>query len=243
LTDPAALLDLEPPGPLRIGRFTRPMLTDADVDPACVAAVDTAAAVLSDLGHEVVDVGPPFDPDVLPLFETVWAVLAALPPPRGGSEEAFTPLVRWLRGRARTASAMDLSLALAGLQARVATATTRLDRVDLTLCPTIAGTGAPIGAFAGAGSSRSVAEGGDGGPAEDFAAQARFSPYCAAFNLLGAPAISLPLGATADGLPVGAMLAAAPGADRLLLGVAGAVERERPWSQNHPEMWHAGAHS
>jgi amidase len=226
------LLRLEPPGPLRIGRFTRPVLTDADVDPACVAAVDTLATVLSDLGHEVVDIGPPFDPDVLPLFETVWAVLAALPPPRGGSEDAFTPLVRWLRDRAHRASAMDLSLALGGLQARVATATTRLAGVDLTLCPTIAGTGAAIGVFSG-----------EGDPAADFAAQARFSPYCAGFNLLGAPAISLPVGATPDGRPVAAMLAGRMGSDAVLLGVAAAVERERPWSHNHPEIWHARPHS
>lgn len=155
-----------------------------------VAAVDTAAGVLSDLGHEVVDIEPPFDPDVMTLFGAVWAVLAALPPPRGGSEEAFTPLVRWLRERARTASAIDLGQALAGLQARVATATARLDRVDLTLCP-----------------------------------------------------ISLPLGATADGRPVGAMLGGRPGLDRTLLGVAAAVERERPWLHDHPEIWRARPHS
>lgn len=229
---PEDLLDLGTPGPLRIGRFTRPMLRDADVDPACVAAVDTLATVLSDLGHEVVDIDPPFGPDVMPLFETVWAALAALPPPRGGTEDAFTPLVRWLRERARSASSEDLALALAGLAARAAAATARLGRVDLTVCPTLAGTGAAVGAFTAAGD-----------PAEDFAMQARFSPYCAAFNLLGAPAISLPVGATPDGRPVGAMLAAAPGADRVLLEVAAAVERERPWSQNHPEMWSATPHS
>jgi amidase len=232
LRGPEDLLGLGTPGPLRVGRFTRPMLVAADVDPACVAAVDVLATVLSDLGHEVVDIEPPFDPDVLPLFETVWAALAALPPPRGGSEDAFTPLVRWLRGRARSTSAMDLGLAVAGLSARAATATARLAGVDLTLCPTLAGTGAAVGAFRSAG-----------GPAEDFAAQARFSPYCAAFNLLGAPAISLPVGATPDGRPVGAMLAAAPGADRTLLEVAAAVERERPWSQNHPGIWRARPHS
>jgi amidase len=222
----------EKPASLRIGRYTRPLLTEADVEPACVAAVDTLAGVLSDLGHEVVEIEPPFEPDIMPLFETVWAVLAGLPPPRGGSEELFTPLVRWLRERARSASAMDLVSAQMGLAARVATATARLGRVDLTLCPTLAGTGAAVGAFTGMG-----------GPAEDFAAQARFSPYCAAYNLLGAPAISLPVGSTPAGLPVGAMLAAAPGADRALLGVAAAVERERPWSHHHPEIWRARPHS
>ncbi len=243
LRGPEDLLDLGEPRRVRVGRFTRPLLLDADVDPACVAAVDALAAGLSDLGHEVIDIEPPFDPDIMPLFETVWAALAALPPPRGGSEEVFTPLVRWLRDRARSGSSQDLAQALAGLAARAAAATARLECVDLTLCPTLAGTGAAIGAFTGSG--RSVAEGGDGAgdPAEDFARQARFSPYCAAFNLLGAPAISLPVGATPAGLPVGAMLAGRPGSDRLLLEVAAAVERERPWSQNHPGIWRARPHS
>jgi amidase len=173
---------------------------------------------------------------VLPLFEVVWSVLAGWPLPPG-TEELLTPLVRWLRGRALTTSAMDLTGALVGLQARVATATARLAGVDLTLCPTLAGTRAAVGAFTAAG-----------GPADDFAAQARFSPFCAPFNLMGAPAIGLPVGRTDDGLPVGVMLAGKPGADRLLLAVAAGIERERPWADRHPAMWHpasreAGTHS
>jgi amidase len=235
LADPAVLLDPDPtdgnrsPRPVRIGRFTRPMLAESEVDPACVAAVDTAAAALTALGHEVVDIGPPFDPDVLPQFEVVWSVLAGWPLPPG-TEESLTPLVRWLRGRALTTSAMELTAALAGLQARVETATARLAGVDLTLCPTLAGTRAAIGAFTATG-----------GPADDFAAQARFSPFCAPFNLMGAPAIALPVGRTDDGLPVGAMLAGKPGADRLLLAVAAGVERERPWAGRHPAIWHPRA--
>jgi amidase len=235
LPDPSVLLDLDGPavpaagqGPLRIGRFTRPLIADSDVDPACVAAVDSLAATLADLGHEIVEVEPPFDPDVFDLFATVWSVLSGWPlAPE--AEELLTPLVRWLRARARATSALDLTAALSGLQARVEIATARLAGVDLTLCPTLAGTRASIGAFTAAG-----------GPADDFAAQARFSPFCAPFNLLGAPAIALPVGETPDGLPVGAMLAGTPGADRLLLSVAAAVERARPWSHRHPAIWDAG---
>jgi len=231
LPDPSVLLDLDGPGgSLRIGRFTRPLIAESEVDPACVAAVDAVAAVLADLGHEIVEVERPFDPDVFELFLTVWAVLAGWPLPPG-SEELLTPVVRWLRARASATSALDLTAALAGLQARVETATVRLAGVDLTLCPTLAGTRAAIGAFTSAG-----------GPADDFTAQARFSPFCAPFNLMGAPAISLPAGETADGLPVGAMLAGKPGADVLLLSVAAAVERARPWSHRHPAIWDAGAH-
>jgi Asp-tRNA(Asn)/Glu-tRNA(Gln) amidotransferase A subunit family amidase len=36
------------------------------------------------------------------------------------------------------------------------------------------------------------------------------------------------------------MLAGKPGADRLLLSVAAAVERARPWSHRHPAIWDAG---
>jgi amidase len=232
LADPAVLLDLDgPAGPLKIGRFTRPLIADSEVDPACVAAVDAASAALADLGHEIVEVERPFDPDVFDLFLTVWAVLAGWPlPPE--AEESLTPLVRWLRGRAAATPALELVGALAGLQARVEIATARLAGVDLTLCPTLTGTRAAVGAFTSAG-----------GPADDFTAQARFSSFCAAFNLIGAPAISLPVGETPDGLPVGAMLAGRPGADHLLLSVAAALEQALPWSHRHPAIWDAGSHS
>jgi aspartyl-tRNA(Asn)/glutamyl-tRNA(Gln) amidotransferase subunit A len=45
------------------------------------------------------------------------------------------------------------------------------------------------------------------------------------YNLTGQPAIVLPCGTTADGLPVGLQLAAAVGADDLLLAAASMVER------------------
>jgi amidase len=227
LADPASLTRRAAPGrPLRVGRFTTPMLADAPVDPSCVAAVDALAETLAGLGHDVVDIAAPFEPSVLPLFEVVWSVLtlAPVPPDR---ERLLTPVVRWLRGRGAATSAGELMAALAGLQAQVEAATARLSGYDLSLCPTLAGARAEVGAFVAAGS-----------PADDFAAQARFSPYCAVFNLTGAPAVSLPVGATADGLPVGAMLTAAPGADALLLDVAAAVEEARPWSHRHPEIWY-----
>jgi amidase len=165
---------------------------------------------------------------VLPLFEVVWSVLTLVPVPPD-REHLLTPVVRWLRGRGAATSAAELLTALSGLQIKVEAAASALEGYDLTVCPTLAGTRAAVGSFAGAGE-----------PADDFAAQARFSPYCAPFNLTGAPAISLPVGATADGLPVGAMLAAAPGADGLLLDAAGAVEEALPWSDRHPAIWYAG---
>ena len=46
-----------------------------------------------------------------------------------------------------------------------------------------------------------------------------YSPFCAAFNASGQPAISLPLGWSSGGLPIGVHLAAAYGADDLLISL------------------------
>ena len=61
-----------------------------------------------------------------------------------------------------------------------------------------------------------------------------YSPFCAAFNASGQPAASLPLHWTADGLPVGVQLAAAFGADELLIALAAEIEAARPWFERRP---------
>jgi Asp-tRNA(Asn)/Glu-tRNA(Gln) amidotransferase A subunit family amidase len=50
--------------------------------------------------------------------------------------------------------------------------------------------------------------------------------YCEWFNLLGMPAVSVPVSSSADGLPIGVQLAARPWNEELVLSVAGVLERE-----------------
>jgi amidase len=74
------------PGRLRIARFLEPVITDVEVDPACVAAYESASALLTSLGHDVEDIAVPMPREAVPTFETCWAVLAALSPvPRSRS--------------------------------------------------------------------------------------------------------------------------------------------------------------
>jgi amidase len=53
--------------------------------------------------------------------------------------------------------------------------------------------------------------------------------FAVPFSFTGQPALSVPLHRTESGLPVGVQIVGAPGADRLLLDVAAALETASPW--------------
>ncbi|MFY1636826.1 amidase [Solwaraspora sp. WMMB335] len=216
------------PGPLRIGRFTTPMLADEPVHPDCLDAVDVAAVRLADAGHEVVDVPAPVGPEIWPLFETVWYVLALSPvPPQ--REAQLLPLTRLLRRRGHAISAATLVGTLAETQVQVRRAMRAIAGLDLLLCPTLSTPQAPVGWFT---------ETGD--PAEDFDRQRRFSPYCAVFNVTGQPSVSVPVAHSPAGYPVGVLLTGASGADATVLAVAAQLEERIGWAGRHPEIWRAG---
>ncbi|MFV2104147.1 amidase [Micromonospora sp. LOL_024] len=213
------------PGRLRVGRFTTPMLADEPVHPDCVAAVDRAAALLTAAGHEVIEVPAPVGPQVWPLFEIVWYVLALAPVPPEREAELL-PLTRFLRGRAAGVSAGTLTAALGEMQAQVRLGARRTAGCDLLLCPTLAAPQAPVGWFT---QGRT--------PEEDFDRQRRFSPYCAVFNVTGEPSVTLPVGVTGAGLPVGVLLTARYGDDARLIATAAQLERSSGGWDQHPAIW------
>ncbi|MBD0694654.1 amidase [Streptomyces sp. CBMA123] len=68
------------------------------------------------------------------------------------------------------------------------------------------------------------------------------SPFTAAFNVAGTPAMSVPVTAdTATGLPVGMQFAAGHGREGRLFRLAGQLEQAAPWSDRTPAVW-AGNH-
>jgi amidase len=212
--------------PPRIGRYLTPML--ADVVPAAdvVAVWETAATTLAALGCEIVDVEPPFAPDAEAYFEATWPLLSLAPVPPE-KEALLLPLTRWLRAKAREITPDRLVMALAELQLRIRRYA-RNPGCDLLLSPVLARAQAPVGWFT---------ETGD--PADDFARQERFSPYCAAYNFTGQPAVSLPVGRDAHGSPIGVMLAAPMGADAQLIAVSALLEAAGQWAHQHPPVWSA----
>ncbi|WP_395297798.1 amidase [Kitasatospora hibisci] len=64
------------------------------------------------------------------------------------------------------------------------------------------------------------------------------SPFTAAFNVAGTPAMSVPVTADAGtGLPVGMQFAAGHGREGRLFRLAGQLELASPWSDRTPRVW------
>jgi amidase len=68
----------------------------------------------------------------------------------------------------------------------------------------------------------------------NLAANARWAPWNAAWNLAGLPAAAVPAATRPDGLPVAVQLVGPPGAEGRLLWLAGELERRQPWRRYAP---------
>jgi amidase len=55
-------------------------------------------------------------------------------------------------------------------------------------------------------------------------------------NIMGTPAISLPLAMHSSGMPIGVQLAAAPAQDHVVLQLAHALEQAMPWKDRLPPL-------
>jgi amidase len=209
------------PGRLRIALTTEPPL-ETDVDPACVVAVREAAELLASLGHEVEEAAPDWGgPQLMDDFLPVWQAVPALYPIPNAS--VLTPLNRWFLEGAASTSSPEYAAAIGRLQLRARRLTALWSSFDLLLTPALAMLPAPLGWDT---------EPED--PREQFDRAARFTPFTAAFNVTGQPAVSLPLHWTDAGLPVGVQIVGAPFGEALLLRVSAQLEAARPWADRRP---------
>ncbi|MGB9377867.1 MAG: amidase [Mycobacteriales bacterium] len=214
------------PGKLRIGRYTQSVVAGAEVHPDCLAAWESASALLAELGHDVEDITLPVGGELRPSFEVVWSVSAAGVPVDPDREAELRPLTRWLRERGRGCSATEYTAALSALQLAARKIIGESAAYDAVLTPTLAQPPALVGALRD-----------DSDPAADFEAQTRYTPYTAVYNMTGQPAVSVPLFWTQGGLPIGVMLVGRPADEVTLLSLSAQLESARPWQHRHPEMW------
>ncbi|GAA3825284.1 amidase [Sphaerisporangium flaviroseum] len=216
------------PGRLRIGRNATPVVPGAEVHPDVLAAYEEASALLESLGHEVVDMSPPFDPAIVREFEKLWFCFACMHPVDPSLEPKLRPLTRWLRERGFATTAPAFLQAQATLQTATRFGYLVMNEYDAILSPTVTQPPVPVGWF------EDVED-----PEETFRRMERFAPFAAIYNVSGQPAVNLPLHWTDEGLPIGVMLAGRFGDEATLISVSAQIEAAVGgfWGDRRPALW------
>jgi amidase len=242
-----------PPGRLRIA-FTRTALLDErPMDPECVAAVEDAARLCADLGHEVTEVRLPLDiPVIVNAFVTLAGVQAAL---EIGVSERLTDrrvhpgdveLVTWIaRLIGDRRSAADLGRALDVMRHAGLTMATFMQEYDAVLTSTVAQPPWPIGEYDLRSAQRAVLRVVGRVPlgpllgavvgqlSGEILRQMPNTPLC---NLTGQPAMSVPLYWTSSCLPVGVQFIGRLDEEWRLFRLASQLEAARPWWERRPAL-------
>ncbi len=220
------------PGSLRIGFTSEAQGIGVHAD--CVKAVEDAAGLCAELGHEVEEKGLQIDVERLtPLFMTLWAAAQAWTADSltslTGHEPAaenFEPLTWALIEMGRGISAAAYLAAVTGLQALTRDLARQMEGYDLWLTPTLAEPPQPLGTF----------ESPPDNPMYGIIRAAAFVPFTPVCNITGQPAMSVPLYWNENGLPVGTQFIARFGDEATLFRLAAQLEGARPWAERRPPV-------
>ena len=226
----------QPPGPRRIA-ICETSLSGDPIAPECRDAVRETGRLLEALGHIVEPARP--EADHFPMMRA-WTKIVAC-----GTASAVRAELR-AKGRSLlpddiegvTRGALRYAEQISGADYLDALATIHrygremaafFQKWDILLTSTLAEPPAKIGRF---NHAREDYEAYRIGPNGCFA----YSPFTAAFNATGQPAMSVPLHWTDGDLPVGLHFAGRFGADEDLMSLAGQLEQARPWFDRRPNM-------
>ncbi len=204
------------PGRLRIGWSTRPVTKGLRPDQRHVRAVEDTARLLTELGHDVVEVDPGYPDPTLAFVPQFFAGLRA----EADEVEHYRRLERRTRTTYRlgswvTPKVLDRALAMTETVSRKANRI--FDRVDVLLTPTTVNRPPATGVLMGTGPVR---------------ASLRAMPaiaYVALWNVAGNPAASVPRGVGDDGLPLAVQLVGPTDGEERLLSLSAQLEQAAPW--------------
>jgi amidase len=232
--EPFATAPRRKPDRLRIGLTTAPPI-EAEIDPAAERAVRDAADLLTELGHEVIDVEPPWKDamDLEHAFERVFCTGIAMAGYFGGmvsgrepSEELMEPLSWEIWRGVNDYGGLDYPLAKVRLEAHTREIVGMWGDHDVLLTPALAERPVPLGEIDSCSDE----------PWEDFRRSGRFTPFTAIFNVTGQPAISVPLFHGDDGMPLAVQLVGPPAREDVLLSLTAQLEAARPWAERRPDL-------
>lgn len=227
------------PGRLRIA-VTWETGSRVAVSPECVAAVEAAAKLCRELGHEVVEAKPTFRSEALvSALSTIWSSGTAAWVDVGGAMMGRTPGPDVLEAsvwatvlKGRELKAMDLQRAFAIMNHISREVGRFFLQYDALLTPTLPHAPFRLGVL------------NSNAPTTADAWMQHAFGYCAftaPFSLTGQPAMSVPLHWSAEGLPVGVQFVGRFEDEATLFRLAGQLERAQPWAQRTPPIHAASA--
>ena len=225
----------KPPGRLKVGYTTR-SFTGETMHQECRSAVENSAKLLADLGHEVEEAAP--DIDVLALMRA-WSKIVACGtqlsvreklhalarPLESGEIEGVTEGACTYAESVSGADYLQAVNHVHGFGRRMAQF---LSSYDILVTATLAEPPAKIGRFKPTNKDFLDYRLGPDGILD-------YSPFTAAFNASGQPAVTVPLHWTGDGLPVGVHFAAPFGKDETLISLSAQLEAAKPWFEKRPQ--------
>ncbi len=229
-------IDTDPP-PLRIALCTT-RFDGTPIDPAPRKAAEDAARLLQDMGHHIEEARPTADHhgmmrawcDIVAsgVLAATTAEMARLG--RALRDDDLEPLGHAALEHASGLTGADYLTALGAIHRYGRDMAAFYTDRDILLTPTLAEPPARIGRLDHRQTDFLHYRLGPGMCFD-------YSPFTAAFNATGQPAVSVPF-AIHDGLPIGIHLAGRFGADDTLISLAAALERARPWDQYRaPSSW------
>lgn len=237
-SEPYALIAKQKAKPMRIA-LVLSELFGVKVDPEVAAAVRATGKMLESMGHTVEEVpvdagGVQMLHDLNKLFFFGFAdrldgygKKTGRKPGPDNLEPCMVALYEW----AKTLTAADFFGAMAAANvARRKIATQVYGRHDIWLSPTTARVSEPWGRYHLAQTGLD--------PAGSFVDKC-FAPPCQftiPHNLMGTPAISLPLAMHSAGLPIGVQIAGRPAEEHLVLQLATALEEAMAWKDRVPAV-------
>ena len=233
-SEPFAQAARRDPGRLRIATTKLPPVAGAQLDPVCAGATDTAAELLRSLGHEVVEIDPPWLQDGLSeLFGVVFSSQIALSIGYSGhvagrvpTAEDMEPMSWAILSMIGKLGTLEAQTAVVRLQAYARRLVAWLSQYDALLTPALAERPLPLGTLDTAAED----------PMSTFTRSGLFTPFTPVFNASGQPGISLPLYEGEDGLPLGVQIVGAPAGEERLLALAAQLEEAQPWAARRPPV-------
>lgn len=221
---------------LKVGWSADPLM-GVPTDPEIVREVKKVAALLEEMGHEVSEESPVFDGlTAVRKFDDVWFFgfdlrLQAYSRKSGLKigPDTLEPMILKIYEHACSMTRQDFLFAMAELNTARRKLAAFYDSYDIWLSPTTAKVSEPHGTY---NLSRTDVDM-DNYVEEILAAPAQFTvPH----NIMGTPAISLPLAMHSSGMPIGIQLGARFANEHVLLQLAARLEEAMPWRDRIPPI-------